>query len=60
VPHDVRELVIAHVPPALVATYDLHDYRDEKRRALTLWSERLMRIVEPPTGTVTPLRRDSQ
>lgn len=48
IPHDVRELVIAHVPPALVQTYDLHAYRDEKRQALTLWSERLARLVEPP------------
>jgi integrase len=46
VPHDIRELVIAHVPPALVQTYDLHAYRDEKRQALTLWSERLARIVK--------------
>jgi integrase len=47
VPHDIRELVIAHVPPALVQTYDLHAYRDEKRAALTLWSKRLDGIVEP-------------
>jgi hypothetical protein len=45
VPHDIRELVIAHVPPALVQTYDLHAYRDEKRQALTLWNERFARIV---------------
>jgi integrase len=57
VPHDIRELVIAHVPPALVQTYDLHAYRDEKRQALALWGERLARIVEPPpVGNVTPLR----
>lgn len=46
VPHDIRELVIARVPPTLVQTYDLHGYREEKRQALTLWSERLARIVE--------------
>jgi integrase len=59
VPHDVRELVIAHVPPALVTTYDLHAYRDEKRQALTLWSERLARIVEPPPaeGNVVRIAR---
>src|SRR5262249_50698044 len=50
VPHDIRELVIAHVPPALVQTYDLHAYRDEKREALRLWGERLSRIIEPPLG----------
>jgi integrase len=48
VPHDIRELVIAHVPSTLVQTYDLHAYRDEKRQALTLWNERLARVVEPP------------
>src|SRR5262249_8674218 len=47
IPHDVRALVIAHVPPALAQTYDLHGYRDEKREALTLWSERLAHIVAP-------------
>jgi integrase len=49
VPHDIRELVIAHVPPALVATYDRHGYREEKRQALELWGQRLKQIVEPPT-----------
>jgi hypothetical protein len=56
VPHDVRELTIGHTPPALIQTYDLHGYREEKRRALTLWGERLARIVEPPTGAVVSLR----
>lgn len=52
IPHDIRELVIAHVPSALVQTYDLHAYRDEKREALRLWGERLARIVAPtPRGS---------
>lgn len=55
VPHDIRELVIAHVPPALVQTYDLHAYRDEKRQALTLWNDRLMAIVEPPPSSVADM-----
>jgi integrase len=45
VPQNVRELVIAHVPPELVQTYDLHAYRQEKRDALELWSQRLITIV---------------
>jgi len=49
VPHDIRELVVSHVPTTLVRTYDLHGYRDEKRQALELWSQRLKQIVEPPT-----------
>ena len=51
VPYEVRELVVAHVPPTLTRTYDLHDYRNEKRRALDLWADRLRSIVEK-----TPLR----
>lgn len=47
IPHDIRELVIAHVPSALVRTYDLHAYREEKRAALEAWNGRLMRIIEP-------------
>lgn len=47
IPHDIRELVIGHVPPTLVQTYDLHGYRDEKRQALELWAQRLRGIVEP-------------
>lgn len=49
IPHHIRELVIAHVPPDLVRTYDLHGYRDEKRQALELWAQRLISIVEPPS-----------
>lgn len=50
IPHNIRELVIAHVPAALVQTYDLHAYRGEKREALRLWGKRLARIVVPPAG----------
>jgi len=51
IPHDIRELVVGHIPTALVRTYDLHGYREEKRQALTLWAERLTRIVEPSNAT---------
>jgi integrase len=55
--HDVRELVIAHVPPTLVRTYDLHSYRQERRQALEVWGQRVARIIEPaPDGKVVPLR----
>ena len=57
VPHDVAELMVAHIPPALTRTYNLHGYRDEKRRGFELWGERLARIVEPPADNVTSLRR---
>lgn len=48
IPVDIRERVVAHVPPGLVQTYDLHDFRDEKRQALTLWADRLAQIINPP------------
>ena len=53
----VRELVIAHTKPGLHEVYDQHAYLDEKRRALELWAQRLMGIVEPPPSNVVPLRK---
>jgi integrase len=49
VPNNVAELCIAHAQPGLHRTYDLHSYRDEKRRAFELWAARLTEIVEPDT-----------
>jgi integrase len=46
----VRELVIAHAKPGLHRVYDLHAYRDEKRRCLELWERRLSSILGPPVG----------
>ena len=44
---NVRELVIAHARPGLHAVYDEHSYQDEKRECLTLWEQRLARILNP-------------
>jgi integrase len=56
IPSDVAEMVIAHRQAGMRAVYDLHGYRDEKRRALELWAGRLMLIVEPrPGGNVVSL-----
>jgi integrase len=52
---EVREAVLAHVRPGIKGTYDLYEYLDEKREALTLWNARLRSIVEPPTANVVPL-----
>jgi integrase len=46
IPSNVCELVIAHAQPGLHKVYDLHSYRDEKRRALELWAARLSEIIE--------------
>ena len=47
VPDLVAELVIAHAKPGLHKVYDQHAYRDEKRRALDLWADKLLAIVGP-------------
>lgn len=46
-PSDVAEMVIAHKQGGVRGVYDLHGYRDEKRRAIELWAARLKEIVEP-------------
>ena len=48
VPHNVAEAVLAHRPPGIVGTYDLHEYEDEKREALEAWAQRIASIVNPP------------
>jgi integrase len=42
---EVSERVIGHVPTGLVRVYDRHDYLDEKREALQVWTAHLTRIV---------------
>jgi integrase len=53
---EVREAVLAHTRPGIKGTYDLYDYFDEKREALTLWTARLRTIVEPPPANVISLQ----
>ena len=57
IPDEVRELMIAHRQSSLHQTYDLHRYRDEKRRGFELWADQLVRIVEPPPSTVVQFRK---
>jgi hypothetical protein len=52
IPDEVRELMIAHRQSGLHQTYDLHRYRDEKRRGFELWADQLVRIVEPPPSII--------
>jgi integrase len=42
---EAREAVLAHVRPGVKGVYDRYEYLDEKREALTLWSERVLRIA---------------
>jgi integrase len=58
--HDVAEAVLAHRPPGIVGTYNLHEYEDEKAEALEKWAERLASIVNPEPAApakVVKLRR---
>jgi len=48
---EVREAVLAHVRPGIKKTYDLHDYGDEKREALELWTARLLSFAEAPAAS---------
>ena len=47
VPHNVAEAILAHRPPGIVGTYNLHEYEDEKAEALEAWAQRLASIVNP-------------
>ena len=48
VPHNVAEAVLAHKPSGIVRTYDVHDYRTEKAKALERWAQHIASIVNPP------------
>jgi integrase len=54
-PH-IAEAVLNHLPPKLVRTYDRNAYEREKRQALDLWAEHLMRLVNGEKSNVVPLR----
>jgi hypothetical protein len=54
------ERVINHVPAGVRRTYDVHQYREEKREILDAWARRLKQIItEQPTaaGKIVRLRR---
>jgi integrase len=58
---EIRERVIGHLPGGIVATYDHHDFKEEKREALEKWEGKVMGIVatepEPtPSENVVPMR----
>ena len=53
--------MLAHRPPGIVGTYNLHEYEDEKAEALEKWAQRLNSIVSPPAKVpdkkIVPLRK---
>ena len=59
-PH-VIERVLNHVSGAqggLVRVYQRHEYREERKRAITAWGAHVMGIVsaEEPASNIVPLR----
>lgn len=57
VPDWIAERVLNHSLGKIVATYDQHDYFDERREALQLWSEYVLRLVDPAASNVIPLHQ---
>jgi integrase len=56
---EICERVLAHIPAGIRRTYDVHQYRDEKREVLNAWCARLQRIVRAKpsaSGKVVALR----
>jgi integrase len=56
VPPHVAELLINHVKGGVEATYDHYSYIGEKTRALVLWTDHILAVVEGRAGVVVPLR----
>jgi integrase len=54
---DIAERVLDHAMGGIRKVYDVHDYIDEKRDALTRLAALIGSIAYPPTGTVVPLRK---
>jgi integrase len=48
IPRDVAEAVLAHRPPGIIGTYNLHEFEDEKREALAAWEQHIASVVNPP------------
>ncbi len=49
---EVAEMVIGHGKTGLRRVYDQHEFHDEMREALVLWSNRLWAIVSPTPDNV--------
>jgi integrase len=57
IPHNVAEAVLAHRPPGIVGTYDVHSYLDEKREALEAWAQHIAALANPEPAKVITLPR---
>jgi hypothetical protein len=56
VPPHIAELVIGHAKAGIQAVYDKHRYEPEIKRALALWANHVLAVVEGREQKVVPLR----
>ncbi len=56
VPEIVSERVLNHQAQGLTKVYNLHEYLDEKRDALSRWAQEVQNITEPPPENVVKLK----
>lgn len=56
---DIAEMVLGHKLPEIRATYDVHQYMDEKRDALEKLAGLLELIRNPPADNVVVLEREA-
>jgi integrase len=56
VPKEIRDRVLNHITPGVGSKhYNLHDYADEKREALTRWSLALGALLHGTPAAVVPI-----
>src|SRR5262245_27642214 len=53
---DIAEMCLGHVLTGVRGTYDLYQYKDEKRHAFESLAAQVERIINPPEGAVLPLK----
>jgi integrase len=56
VPAEHAERALGHVAGGVRGTYDRHEYHREKAYAFEALAAQIERILNPPTGTIVPLR----
>lgn len=46
IPRDITEMCLNHRLPGVEGIYDVHTYFDERKKALTIWNEFLVKIEQ--------------
>jgi integrase len=54
---DIAERCLGHVVSGVRAHYDVHEYQEEKARALVLWAREVERIIGGKAAKVLPMRK---